>query len=229
MNEFMDENFGTDFDDADVALESNPDPRCPCILLLDTSSSMAGAPVAALNAGLQTFQQDIQKDDLARRRTDIAIITFGNGGVQTMQNFVAGGSFRAPTLSAGGSTPMGAAIIHAFAMLRKRKQQYQENGIEYYRPWLFMITDGAPTDNWQAAARQVHTEENAKACAFFAIGVANADMKTLAQIATRQPLLLQGLKFTELFLWLSSSQKRVSASKVGEEVGLEAPSGWATV
>ncbi|MHB8596828.1 MAG: vWA domain-containing protein [Ktedonobacteraceae bacterium] len=226
----MDDDFDSDFDDVDVALESNPDPRCPCILLLDTSSSMAGAPVAALNAGLQTLQQDIRKDDLASRRTDIAIITFGNGGVQTMQDFVAAGSFRAPMLSAGGSTPMGAAIIHAFDMLHKRKQQYQKSGIRrYYRPWLFMITDGAPTDNWQAAAQQVHNEENAKACAFFAIGVANADMNTLAQIATRRPLMLQGLKFTELFLWLSSSQKRVSASQVGEEVGLEPPVGWATV
>lgn len=228
MNEFMDNDPGTEFDD--VALEDNPDPRCPCILLLDTSSSMAGAPIDALNAGLRAFQQDIRKDDLAKRRTDIAIVTFGNGGVQTVQKFVEADAFRAPTLTAGGATPMGEAIVRAFDMLRTRKQQYQQNGIrQYYRPWLFMITDGAPTDNWHAAAQQVQSEESANSCAFFAIGVANANMKTLAQIAVRQPLILQGLRFTELFLWLSSSQKRVSASKVGEDVGLESPAGWATV
>src|SRR5581483_7564734 len=102
----------------------------------------------------------------------IAIVTFGNGGVQTVQDFVEADAFRAPTLSAGGQTPMGAAIARAFDMLRKRKQQYKQSGIrQYYRPWLFMITDGAPTDNWQAAAQQVHSEESANGCAFFAIGV----------------------------------------------------------
>jgi uncharacterized protein YegL len=225
MKEFDD----IEFDDDDIELAHNPDPRCPCILLLDTSSSMAGAPIEALNQGLQTFQNDICQDELARRRTDIAIVTFGNGGVQVVQKFVEVDSFHAPILAAGGKTPMGGAIMRAFEMLRERKVQYQENGIRHYRPWLFMITDGAPTDNWQTAAQQVHSEEGTKACAFFAIGVANADMQILTQIAVRRPLMLRGLQFKELFLWLSSSQKRVSASKVGEEVDLESPVGWAKV
>src|SRR5687768_17632294 len=88
----------------------NADPRCACVLLLDTSGSMGGEPVAALNAGLQMFQQELQGDTLASRRVEIAIVTFGSGGVQTAQDFVTAGHFSAPHLQAGGDTPMGAAI-----------------------------------------------------------------------------------------------------------------------
>ena len=97
---------------------SNPDPRCPCILLLDTSASMNGSPIEALNQGLQSFQNDIGQDDLARRRVEVAIVTFGNGGVQVIQEFVTAGQFHAPTLSAGSVTPMGAAINQAIDLLQ---------------------------------------------------------------------------------------------------------------
>lgn len=124
---------------------------------------------------------------------------------------------------------MGAAINLALDMLHERKALYNENGIPYYRPWVFMITDGAPTDSWQQAAERIRSEEQSKALAFFAVGVANANMERLAQIALRKPLKLQGLKFSELFLWLSRSQKRVSGSKVGEQVPLPPIDDWSSV
>lgn len=213
----------------EVGFATNPDPRCLSVLLLDTSASMSGASIEALNEGLTSFQQDIQQDDLARRRVDIAIVTFGNGGVQIAQQFTKAQDFRAPTLSAGGNTPMGAAILTALDMLQKRRQLLQENATKLYLPWVFLITDGAPTDHWQNAATRVHSAEQNRECLFFAVGVANADMDTLAQISVREPLKLSGLKFKELFLWLSESQKRVSASRLGEQVPLPAPSGWTTI
>jgi hypothetical protein len=35
----------------------NADPRCACVLLLDTSGSMDGAPIKALNEGLKAFER----------------------------------------------------------------------------------------------------------------------------------------------------------------------------
>jgi uncharacterized protein YegL len=200
---------------------TNPDPRCACVLLLDTSGSMEGDPIKALNQGLAAFQQDLQDDLLASRRVEIAIVTFGAGGVQKVHDFVIAREFMAPTLSAAGETPMGAAINIGLDMVTERKAQYKAGGVSYYQPWVFMITDGAPTDGeaWVSAAQRTQAAMAAKGLVFFAVGVANANMDTLSRITPRT-LKLDGLKFRELFLWLSQSQKRVSGSKVGEQVAM---------
>lgn len=215
-----------------VPFALNADPKCACVLLLDVSSSMRGVPIDQLNAGLRAFQDAIQKDELSRRRVEIAIVTFGNSGdegVQLVQDFVAAESFVAPALTTGMDTPMGEAITMALDMVQARKAYYRASGGEYFRPWILLLTDGQPTDDWQTAAQRVHTEEAAKGVAFFAVGVAQANMDTLGQIAVRTPLRLQGLNFQQFFIWLSGSMGRVAASRPGEEVKLEAPTGWTSI
>ena len=206
---------------------SNPEPRCPCVLLLDVSGSMIGRPINELNAGLMTFRDELLSDALAMKRVDLSIVTFGP--VKVEQPFTSAESFFPPILYAQGDTPMGAAITQALNMVEERKREYRANGISYYRPWVFLITDGGPTDSWQSAAAMVSEGEAAKKFAFFSIGVQSADMHTLAKISVRQPLSLQGLQFRELFSWLSSSLRSVSRSTPGTEVALESPKGWASV
>jgi uncharacterized protein YegL len=213
--------FGTD----DFA--TNPEPRCPCVLLLDVSGSMGGEPINQLNAGLQLFKDELAADALALKRVEVAIVTFGPTKVEIP--FTSAASFYPPTLVTQGDTPMGSAISQALELVRDRKNEYRSNGISYYRPWVFLITDGGPTDSWSSAAAAVHEGEASKAFAFFAIGVKGANMEILKQVSSREPLTLEGLKFRELFSWLSSSLRSVSRSTPGTEVPLEAPKGWASV
>lgn len=114
-------------------------------------------------------------------------------------------------------------------MIRERKDKYRANGISYYRPWVFLITDGGPTDEWQSAAAAVREGETSRSFAFFAIGVRGANMDVLKQISVREPLRLDGLRFRDLFSWLSSSLRSVSQSTLGTEVPLQPPQGWASV
>lgn len=209
----------------------NPENRCPVMLILDTSASMEGEPIQALNKGLAAFKFDIEQDELAALRVEVGIVTFGEE-VKCVQTFTTVDNFVAPQYVTVGKTPLGAAINLGLDLLEERKANYRENGIQYYRPWVFLITDGAPTDGeaWKEAAKRVRELEKENRISFFTIAVEGADMDVLKDIAplSRPPLQLRELKFEELFRWLSASVRRVSTGRVsGEMLALPSVAGWA--
>lgn len=214
-----------------VEFAENPEPRCPCVLLLDTSGSMQGPAIDALNKGLQAFKADLLKDPLASRRVEIAVVGFSSS-VKVLHDFVTVDHFQPPALEASGQTFMGGAIAKALDLIQARKTQYRANGVAYYRPWVFMITDGEPQgepDNVvQLAIDRLKREETEKKVAFFAVGVEDANMERLKAIAVRAPVKLIGLNFVEMFVWLSRSMEKVAQSRTDEQVALPPP-GWAAV
>ena len=137
-------------------------------------------------------------------------------------------------LNAGGMTPMGEAVNLGLDLLEKRKNEYKSKGVDYYQPWLVLITDGVPNGNpgelSRAISRTVEMANNRK-LSIFPIGIGeDADMDVLARFSPKRgPLKLQGLKFRQFFEWLSQSVSRTSQSIPGESVPLDVDGikGWA--
>jgi uncharacterized protein YegL len=206
----------------------NTQPRCACVLILDTSGSMAGKRIDALNAGIKTFRDELAADPLASQRVEVAIVEF-NTHARVVQDFVTADEFFPPTLSATGTTDMAGGVNEALDLLQRRKRQYASNGVAYYRPWAFLITDGEISNPDQVAQR-VSEEEKRNGVSFFAVGVESANEDSLRTISVaRPPKMLAGLKFQELFLWLSSSLKAVSKTKPGDMVAVENTGTWEVV
>lgn len=222
---------------ADVQIDTgNVEPRVPCVLVLDTSGSMeTDGRIELLNEGVDICKRELAGDSLSAKRVEIAVVTFG-GTANLLSDFATVDQFQPPRLKADGETPMGAAINLAVDLVTQRKQVYKQNGLGYYRPWIFLITDGAATDQetLRAASLRVQEGERQNAFVFYSVGVEGADFGELKRISRRtEPLKLKGLSFRELFTWLSSSLSSVSKSTPGDAVPLAdptaGPQGWGVV
>lgn len=212
-------------------LIENPTPRVPICLVLDVSGSMDGAPIKELAHGVEMFFDAIKADDVARYSAEISIVTFG-GTAQTALDFFSVERQEVPSFRAGGGTPMGEAVNLALDMLEHRKSEYKNAGVDYYQPWLVLMTDGEPTDKIKSASERVKELVVAKRLAIFPIAIGDANMDTLQLLSPgRPPLKLTGLNFKEFFVWLSQSVSRVSQSTPGESVALDVKgiSAWANV
>lgn len=211
-------------------LADNPTKRVPVCLCLDTSSSMGGSPIMQLNEGVKLFYEAINNDVVAKQSADVCIVTFGYNGVECRQDFQSIAEDMPPNFSSGGDTPMGSAVTMALDLLEGRKKEYQDNGVEYFQPWLVLITDGAPTDNYTNAAQRASDLANNKKLTVFAIGVDGCNLEVLKHFSPkRAPIMLKGLNFPEFFQWLSQSVSITSHSKPGEKIKLPDTSGWGTL
>lgn len=235
-------------------LVNNPTARVPVCLCLDTSGSMARVvggdirqtgeqvfedgrmwnvvtggvtAIDELNDGVRTFYDELRDDEVAQFSAEICVVSFGGKAelVMDFANLDRQTDFR--RLTAKGDTPMGEAVNLALDCLEARKKEYQSKGVDYYQPWLVLMTDGSPDGSSpaeleRAVRRTVDLVKNRR-LTVFPIGIGpEADMAVLGRFSpARTPLRLRGTKFREFFQWLSQSVSRTSMSMPGENVPLD--------
>lgn len=211
-------------------LIDNPSPRCACMVILDTSGSMDGDAIRELNSGIGHFIASVQQDEVAAYSVEIAVITAGAKITEILPFTTANNIDGITEFSAYGCTPLGQATELALKRLEQRKKEYKRSGIAYYQPWLVIISDGAPTDTYSAAAQQAKALSEQRKLVVLPIGVDGADLNILGQFSSRGAKKLQGLKFNEFFEWLSASMSQVSASaSTSSSVKLPTTDGWDSI
>lgn len=219
--------------DSGLEFADNPDQRCACVLLLDTSGSMEGQRITELNTGLRTFKEKLLEDSLAMKRVDLAILSF-DSNIKVVKEFGPIENFEVPQLTAQYQTYMGTAICQALDMLEERKMDYRNNDIQFYRPWLVIITDGHPEGEsehvLEEAIERLRNEQDNKKVKVFPIAVGTGiDLSELSHITGTDALRLDEAKWKDMFVWLSASLQKVSHSQqVGAQVALSPPS-WHSV
>ncbi|MEO1074465.1 MAG: hypothetical protein AAFX41_00705 [Bacteroidota bacterium] len=210
-----------------LATDTGANKRLPCAILADASSSMA-KDIGALNAGLAALHADLCSHPIAAEVVELMVIRFG-GDARVVQDFATPGSTAPPTLRAGGGTPMGRAVEMAVERVQARAKALREQGIDVLVPWVFLITDGCPTDNISRARTLVSRSaaghnERRRALNLFAVGTETADFAMLKQLSpVNPPLHLQGCDFKALFDFVSQSLTLASGSQPGQAVQPQLP------
>jgi len=186
------------------------------VFLLDTSGSMGGAPINNLNAGLNRFKQEVSESSQTRDILDVAIVEF-NSNFNVVQEFVPVEYMETVNLAATGGTMMSPAIRKALEMVTERSRFYRRSGSEPYKPWVILISDGAPGDDISAVAQEIkEMEENGK-LSFRSLGVEGYDAKILHTLSGPKVMKLEGTDFSSFFDWVNKSMRSVSQSSPGEK------------
>lgn len=184
-----------------------------------------------LKGGVNLFYDNLLEDEVARYAAEICVVTFGDKAelvidFANLDRQESERKARIDGLTAQGETPMGEAVNMALDCLEARKVEYKEAGVDYYQPWLVLMTDGSSngdaTEFNRAIARTIELA-NQRKLTIFPIGIGDkADMECLAKFSPkRPPLRLKGMNFKGFFEWLSASVSRTSQSMPGDKVKLD--------
>lgn len=208
---------------------ANPDkPQAACVLLLDTSRSMRGAPLRALEQGLAAYREHLANDPEAKLIVETCVVTFSDEA-KVLHPFSSVDSLPAIELAAGGWTSMGAALDLGIRQIEERKAFYKEEGVDYYRPFLVLITDGAPTDlkgpRFEEMAAKLQAGARDKKYIPLLFGTGNANFAKLKALGGESAVVagIDGARFGEFFTWLSKSVSGLKDSKPGDKVAFQDP------
>jgi uncharacterized protein YegL len=215
----------------------NFDTRCLCVLVLDTSISMKNGPIDELNKGLSGFGDFLRSKNSTRFSVEVSILTF-NSNVECVQEPALVDQMETTDkfpLAVAGSTKLVDGVRAAIKKVEDRKQWYRKNGIDFFRPWIVLMTDGMPDpgQDVDGLATEIQIAHKGKHFAFLPMGVDGADQNFLNKIATSEfpPIPIDWRKFDQVFRWLSNSLDKVSQSTEKQVVTFDpidsfARSGW---
>lgn len=190
--------------------------RLPVYLLLDCSGSMSGAPIEAVRRGVEWFAQEVKSDYFARETVHVGVITFDSDARMVTPGLIPIEDFQPPALTASGSTALGRALrVLKESLDRDIKPSVPGGEKGDYKPLVFILTDGEPTDDWQSPRDELRNRQERKLLNIITVGCGPAvNEQNLKAIAIGPSFRMDNsdASFKAFFQWVSQSVVAVSQS-----------------
>ena len=178
--------------------------RLPVYLLLDTSGSMSGEPIEAVKNGVQVMISSLRQNPQAIETAFISVITFDSSATQLIP-LTDLASFQMVDIKASGTTCLGAALKLVATKMETEvtKTTMEQKGD--WKPLVFIMTDGVPTDDWENGLAQFKKQKTA-----FTVACAagpNADTAILKKVTDNVVSLdtADGQTISKFFTWVTAS------------------------
>ncbi|MBR2518693.1 MAG: VWA domain-containing protein [Selenomonadaceae bacterium] len=204
-----------------------PRKMCPVIFLLDTSGSMSGAPIGAVNDAIRNVLPELisMNESNADNEIKIAVITFDYdakwiiGENELMSPEDVQNVWR--DLDANGYTSMGAA----FRALNEKlsvSNGFMKRASGSVAPVLFLLSDGEPTDDYRAGLQVLQKNNWYKIAVRVAVGYGDANDGILREFTGNEGTVLHTndtneLKNTIRFVAVTSSRVASQGSSVSPD------------
>lgn len=183
--------------------------RLPIYLVFDTSGSMSGEAIAAVNTGLQTLLSALRQDPYALETAYLSLITFDSSArVVTPLTEVA--VFQPTQLKASGLTELGAALGLLAERIEADVAKNTPTQKGDWRPLVFLMTDGEPTDDWRAGLARLKEVSTGIVVACAAGPKANTDVLNQITEAVVRLDTADSSTFNAFFKWVSAASIQTS-------------------
>ena len=220
----------------------NKDEKCPVVLLLDTSGSMAGMPIDELNKALIQLKEEILIDPMLSNRLEVGIVAFDDDARVERPIDLISTDTDLPILNVGGVTNLVAGMNKAMELVLERKNFYKSNGEQYFRPIIVLFSDVAPSNTPEEIEQLDQTIQklsDEKRFIFLPFGVDGADMQLLAKLAAQTTderlknkadvhIMKDTSKFADVFKFVSASISEVIVNGGEVTTQLQLPSSVGT-
>lgn len=180
--------------------------RLPVFFLIDVSESMVGEPVKNVDEGIKMIISNLKSNPQALETVYISIIVFA-GKAKTVVPLTDILQFCPPDLPIGGGTSLGKAMNFLMDEINRQVQKTTRESKGDWKPIIFLLTDGSPTDQCSSAITRWRTEFKDKAT-LVAIAMDDQIDTTVLRELTDKVLIFKSTDpkvYKEFFQWVTAS------------------------